>query len=102
MVENLILIISSAVIVEALVEVIKGVATRELHTATTRAIAISLGIVFAVNFDLDLLRIFELTGRTCVVGIISTGMLIGSGSGMIYDIVERIKSALREEIKGDD
>lgn len=101
MVENLILIISSAIIVEALVEVIKSVATRELHVATTRAIAISLGIIFAINFDLDLLKIFELSGRTCVVGILSTGMLIGSGSGMIYDTVGRIKNALKEEIKGE-
>ena len=101
MVENLILIISSAVIVEALIEVIKSVAVKEIHTAATRAIAIVLGIIFAINFDLDLLKIFDLTGRTCVVGILATGMLIGSGSGMIYDTVERIKNALKEENKGE-
>ena len=101
MVENLILIISSAIIIEELIEVIKNVAVREIHTAAIRAVAILLGIIFAINFDLDLLRIFDLTGRTCVVGIIATGMLIGSGSGMIYDTVERIKHALKEEIKGE-
>ena len=52
----------------------------------------SLGMIFAVNFDLDLLAMFDFTGRTCVVGVIATGILIGSGSGLVYDIIESLKA----------
>lgn len=98
---NLNLIIISAIIIEALIEGLKGIAVREIPAPALRGISIALGIIFATNFDLDILQMFDLSGRTCVVGILATGMLIGSGSGTIYDTVERIKHALKEEIKGE-
>lgn len=88
--EKIVLIIISAIVIEAIVEVFKNLVVKELPTALKRAIAIALGLLFAYNFNLDLLTIFNLVGRTSFIGVAATGLLIGGGSSALYDTLKQL------------
>ena len=91
MVEHLFLAIASAIIIEEVLEVLKNMYPRDISTNLIRLISIIFGIVFAVNFNLDILGLFGFVGKTCIINITATGIIIGSGSGFVHDIVDKVQ-----------
>lgn len=55
-------------------------------------LGISLGIIVAILYNLDLPEYFNIKSRIPYIGCIFTGILISRGSNYIYDLISKIMS----------
>lgn len=54
--------------------------------------SISLGIIVAISYNLDLPEYFNIKSRILYIGYILTGVLISRGSNYIYDLISKLIS----------
>lgn len=54
--------------------------------------AMLVGVLIAINFNIDMFSLMGITGAAPIVNKILTGILIGNGSNFIYDLVHTINS----------
>ena len=52
--------------------------------------SISLGIIVAISYNLDLPEYFNIKSRIPYIGCILTGVLISRGSNYLYDLLKAI------------
>lgn len=79
-------ILALAAIAEGLTEYIFG----EWVQRWTKYIALAVGVLLAINFQLDLFAmLFGLKSTIPLAGIVLTGVLLGRGSNFIHDFVSR-------------
>ena len=85
--ESIMLILFIAVIVEALVEVLKGIVTtvNTPHVVWPVASA-ALGVMLCVLAGCDLFAHLAINLRYVVIGEILTGILVSRGSNFLHDL----------------
>ena len=54
--------------------------------------SISLGVIVAISYNLDLPEYFNIKSRILYIGCILTGVLISRGSNYIYDLISKLIS----------
>ena len=77
-------------ILETLIEFIKDVSDKQALTWVLGASL--LGIAISFNYDINLLASLGLVGKTGIFDTVLTGIAIGGGSNLIFDLFDMIKS----------
>lgn len=55
-------------------------------------LSISLGVIVALAYDLDLPEYFNIKSRIPFLGCVLTGILISRGSNYLYDLISKLLS----------
>jgi len=87
-------VVYGAIVVEAIVNIV-----RQLQTKTTTwqywaslALGIVVGLVVAINYDIDVFRLVGIEGKVPLVGAVLTGLIISRGANIVSDLVGRLNS----------
>ena len=90
--EGILIILVCAVVIEALIEVLKGMVpdTVAVPTALWPIVAAVLGVVLCIAASVDLLATAGLNISVPYMGSIMTGVLISRGASFIHDVWNRI------------
>ena len=93
---SLAVLVSLAVVVEFLVEVIKkafpGIDDLQLrYLDGENIIALILGIGIAIGAGIDFFALVDIDFQYPVIGAIVTGIFLGGGSSIIHDLVDGVK-----------
>ena len=98
-------ILFAAIVVEGLVTYIKTIIVdRQIQWQII--VAMALGILTAITFEIDLFLIFGLSANIPFVGMVYTGILLSRGSNYIFDLLGKLTKAkhqadaLQEEYMG--
>lgn len=83
--------IIAAVIVEGIVEY---AASKWVTGDMLRYIALGIGVVFCIGYQLDLLAAFGLTAINPYISYVVTGILIGRGSNYLNDLLSTLTGKL--------
>ena len=94
------LLVMGAIVVESIVNIVKEIQIARNGKSkaavwiywTSFVLGLIVGIIVAVNFELDLFEIVGLEGRVPVVGAILTGLIISRGANIVSDILGRINA----------
>lgn len=83
-----------AIVVETVVENLKNaIPALTRKTWLVMLSTIVLGVLMAFVCNADVLAVLGLPERIPYVGMVLTGVLIGGGSNMIYDLMARVKGS---------
>jgi len=87
-------VVFGAFIVEAIVEIIKRIEAKERAWQywASLAVGLGLGVLVAVNYDIDLFAVAGLEGRLPFVGAILTGLIMSRGANVVSDLLGRINA----------
>ncbi len=98
--EEIILIIVMAIVVEAVVEYAKSIAHGftggKWKTAVTQVGAIVVGVLLCVMFGADLFAVLELTPLWPPLGLVLTGIIISRGANYVSDFIKRLQGIKKE------
>ena len=89
MANNVFGIVAFSILVEAIVTYVNEFFV-DGHFSWKMFLAIVLGILVAVSYNLDLPAHFNLKSQIPYIGCILTGILISSGSNYVLDIIKKL------------
>ena len=89
MANNFFGIVAFSILVEAIVTYVNQFFV-DGHFSWKMSIAIVLGILVAVAYNLDLPAYFNLESQIPYIGCILTGILISRGSNYVFDIIKKL------------
>lgn len=83
-----------AIVVEAIVNIIRNIEERNTSWKYWAALAIGLviGLIVAINYDIDVFSLVGLEGRVPIIGAILTGLIISRGANIVSDIIGRLNA----------
>lgn len=94
--QNIAVLIMIALFIEAIVDAVKPVWTKEAPFGIAEYVSMGLGILIAVTCKFNMLELVVDTGFPVYVEYIFyvlTGIAIGRGTNFMYDLWDRIKNA---------
>lgn len=80
-----------AVLIEGTITYILGESSNNATAPWMRYIALTLGVVTAWAYNLDLLAVLGLVSVNPLIGYVTTGLIIGRGSNYVNDFISRIR-----------
>jgi hypothetical protein len=83
-------IIVGAIIVESLIEILKGFINDDKTPNLKLIGGAILGVVLAINCDFDILGILGLNNAIPYFGIVCTGILMSRGSNVVHDLIVKL------------
>lgn len=87
-------IIILAILVETIIEYVKkAVPAFKGSEAAILVVSAFLGILLCFTVEADVLAQLGLNERLPYVGTVLTGVIVGGGSNMVFDIIKRIRGA---------
>ncbi len=93
--EGVLLIITLAIVVEALIEYGKSVgkafASGEWKTAVTQLVAVCVGVFLCIVSGADLFAAADVTFTLPYIGMVLTGVLISRGANYVSDFVKKLQ-----------
>lgn len=93
--DNIILLFVLSVVVEALVTWLKEL-FKNGKMQWQVLVALTIGELFAFNYQVDLLAIFGAGGAVPYVGILATGVFLSRGAGYINELVSKLKDITKK------
>ncbi len=93
--DSIILLFVLAVVVEALVTWLKEL-FKNGKMQWQVLVALTIGELFAFNYQVDLLAIFGAGGVVPYVGILATGVFLSRGAGYINELVSKLKDITKK------
>ena len=102
--DNLLVIIYAALLVEAVVNVVRNISEKETCWKywVSLALGITVAVLVAVNYDLDFFEALGMSGKIPYVGAVLTGFIISRGANIVSDLVGRLNSYKRGMVKITD
>lgn len=97
--EMLFAIIVMSVVVEGVVDIVKNIFV-DKSVAWQKIVAIVIGEVVAIGFNLDLFVLFGMASIIPCLGSVLTGLLISRGSNYIADLIKKIQSYQTTKVNG--
>lgn len=98
---GIVLIITMAVVVEALIEYAKSIgkafSSGEWKTAITQLVAIVVSVLLCVATGADLFAVVGIVFVWPWLGILLTGIIISRGANYVSDFVKRLQGAQKNE-----
>ena len=90
--EGILVVLVCAVVIEALIEVFKGMVPASITVATVAwpIVAAVLGVLLCIAANVDLLATAGLNIAVPYMGSVMTGILISRGASFIHDVWNRI------------
>lgn len=93
-------VIFGAFVVESIVNIIKSVRANLSKEAESASVwfwlslmgGLVLGVVVAVNYELDVFASVGMEGQVPVVGAVLTGILMSRGANLVSDVFSRLNS----------
>lgn len=89
-------IILMAIVIEGIISYTKQIVV-EKKLQWQVIMAIILGVIVAIAYQLDLFSLFDMTSNIPYLGMILTGVLMSRGSNYIFDFIKQIQSVKNEE-----
>ena len=90
-------IIMGAVLVEAVVNIVRNIQEKQNDWRYWASIGVGLvvGVIVAVNYGLDFFSLFGLEGQIPYVGAVLTGLILSRGANIVSDVLSLISRASR-------
>ena len=99
--KGIVLIIVSAIMVEAFIEYFKTIAKAFKEggwkTAITQLAAIALGVFLCLMTGSDLFAVLGIEFAWAWLGVILTGIIISRGANYVSDFIKRLQGVKKEE-----
>lgn len=99
--QGIVLIITMAIVVEALIEYAKSIgkafSSGEWKTAVTQLVAIVVSVLLCVATGADLFVVVGIVFVWPWLGILLTGIIISRGANYVSDFVKRLQGAQKNE-----
>lgn len=99
--QGIVLIITMAVVVEALIEYAKSIGKAfsggEWKTAVTQMVAIAVAVLLCVATGADLFAVVGIVFVWPWLGVLLTGIIISRGANYVSDFVKRLQGAQKNE-----
>ena len=89
MLNNIFGIVAFSILVEAIVTYVNQFFVHGVFS-WKMLLAIVLGILVAVSYNLDLPAYFNLNSKIPYIGCVLTGILISRGSNYVFDIIKKL------------
>ncbi len=98
---GIVLIITMAIVVEALIEYCKSIGkaflSGEWKTAVTQLVAIVVAVLLCFMTGADLFAVVEIAFAWPWVGVALTGIIISRGANYVSDFVKRLQGVKKNE-----
>ena len=95
--KELIQIVTVAILVEAITEIIKGT-YKNKQVQWAYIVSIGVGLLFAFIIDFDLLTAIGLPNKYHLVGVFATGLIVSRGANYVNDLTSKLVVKPQEEV----
>ena len=90
----LVVITLFATLVEFLVNVVKdAIPALVLKFLTPKLLALTIGILLAITFQLDIFAILGFTAQNIWVPMVATGLIISAGSVPVHELIAKLRES---------
>jgi drug/metabolite transporter (DMT)-like permease len=95
MLENSLTIVSAAILVEALVNTVKNIQSKNSDWRYWAALGTAIlgSVLVTYNWELDLFSVLLGDGKLPYVGAILTGFIVARGSNVVSDLLKLVNTA---------
>lgn len=90
MMEQFFGIILMAVVIEGIVTYTKEI-LEDKHFSWQEIVAIILGVLVAIGYDVDLFALFSMTSKIPFLGQVLTGLLLARGSNYVFELLKKLQ-----------
>ena len=85
---ELLILVTMGILVEAVVEVIKSI-YEDGKVNKTVILSIFVGLIFAFTLGIDLFSLLGINTNIAYVGVVATGLVVSRGSNFVHDLIEK-------------
>lgn len=89
---NFYLIIICSIAVETIFEIIKDFVNEDRTPNLVRIGSAIIGVLVAINYNLDVMKVLGINGIIPYFGVICTGLCISRGSNFIHELLNKISN----------
>lgn len=87
---ELMILVTMGILVEAVVEVIKSV-YNEGQVNKTVILSIFVGLLFAFTLRVDLFALLGIDTHIAYVGTVASGLIVSRGANFVHDLIDKLQ-----------
>ena len=92
---ELLILITMGILVEAVVEVIKSIYENGKINKTV-ILSIFVGLLFAFTLGVDLFSLLGIDTHIAYVGTVATGLIVSRGANFVHDLIDKLQTIGKE------
>lgn len=95
---ELLILVTMGVLVEAVVEVIKSIYENGKVNKIV-VLSIFVGLTFAFTLGIDLFSLIGIDTNVAYVGVVATGLIVSRGANFVHDLIDKLQNPTLQDGK---